>query len=64
MKKNLRMMLSMLLVLVFVFQFGGMALADDVNVTLTGKEALVYRSPLCRGRSRQAGRQLQRLPLA
>ena len=42
MKKNLRMMLSLLLVLVFVFQFGGMALADDVNVTLTGKEALVY----------------------
>ena len=43
MKKNLRMMLSMLLVLVFVFQFaGGMAWADDVNVTLSGKEALVY----------------------
>ena len=42
MKKNLRMMLSLLLVLVFVFQFGGMAMADDVNVTLTGKEALVY----------------------
>ena len=43
MKKNFRMMLSLLLVLVFVFQFaGGLAWADDVNVTLTGKEALVY----------------------
>ena len=43
MKKNFRMMLSLLLVLVFVFQFaGGLAWADDVNVTLTGKEALIY----------------------
>ena len=43
MKKNFRMLLSMLLVLVFVFQFSGsLAWADDADVTVTGKEALVY----------------------
>ena len=43
MKKNMRMMLSLLLTLVLVFQLaGGLALADDVDVTLTGKESLVY----------------------
>ncbi len=43
MKKNFHMLLSMLLVLVFVFQFSGsLAWADDADVTVTGKEALVY----------------------
>ena len=43
MKKNLRMMLSLLLVLVFVFQFAGsMAWADDADASISGKEALLY----------------------
>ena len=41
MKKNIRNILSLLLVLVFVFQFSGsLAWADDAEVT--GNEALVY----------------------
>ena len=43
MKKYFRMMLSLLLVLVFVLQFAGSpARADDADMNVTGKEALVY----------------------
>ena len=43
MKKNYRMMLSLLLVLVFVFQFSGsLAWAEEPDVSVTGNEALVY----------------------
>ena len=42
MKHNIRSLLCLLLVMVFAFQFAGMALADDANVTVTGAEALVF----------------------
>ena len=43
MKKSIRSILSLLLVMVFAFQFSGsLAWADDADVTVTGNEALVY----------------------
>ena len=42
MKHNIRSLLCLLLVMVFAFQFAGMALADDADVTVTGAEALVF----------------------
>ena len=43
MKKNMKAMLSLLLTLVMVFQLGGsLALADDVDVNISGQEALIY----------------------
>ena len=43
MKKTMRTVLSLLFVLVFAFQLtGNLAWADDADVEVTGKEALVY----------------------
>ncbi len=42
MKNKIRSLLCLLLALVISFQFAGMALADDANVEVTGKETLVF----------------------
>ena len=43
MKNNIRSLLSLLMVLVLALQLaGGLALADDANVEVTGKETLVF----------------------